>query len=249
MNGQARRLHTGALFFFRVSCRHMSSFLYASLALFVVWAIVLFLSKNTRHEQVVMSVIGLVLAPGAMAIAALDYHNVTVATIGIEDFLFSFCVFGIASVIYQFALGKHTKKLRGRRILLSHPATHWLPPIIIALGIWAVLGVARAVALGLSSVQAAIVGGLLVGTYVIADRKDLMFDALLSGVFVAVLVFASEQLFFVRLFPEAASQYWQAGNLSGLVLAGIPLEELLWAGVVGFAIGPLYEYMRDVRLK
>ncbi len=229
----------------------MSPFLYVSLALFAVWAVVLFLSKRTRHEQIVMSIIGLVLAPGAMAVAAIDYRNATATagSVGIEDLLFAFCVFGIASVIYQFALGKHTKKLRGARIFLSHPATHWLAHLVIALGIWAVVALSLTVVLGLSSIQAAIVAGLLVGTYVIADRKDLMFDALLSGLFVAVLVFAAEQLFFVRLFPDAAAQYWQSGNLSGLVLAGVPLEEILWAGVVGFAIGPLYEYMRDMRVK
>lgn len=228
----------------------MSPFLYASLALFAVWAVVLFLSKRTRHEQIVMSVIGLVLAPGAMAVASIDYRNAAATgTVGIEDLLFAFCMFGIASVIYQFALGKHTKKLRGARILLSHPATHWLAHLVIALGVWAVVALSLTVVLGLSSIQAAIVGGLLVGTYVIADRKDLLFDALLSGIFVAVLVFAAEQLFFVRLYPEAAAQYWQNGNLSGLVLAGVPLEEILWAAVVGFAIGPLYEYMRDMRVK
>lgn len=228
----------------------MSPFLYASLALFAVWAVVLFLSKRTRHEQIVMSVIGLVLAPGAMAVASIDFRAAAATgTVGIEDLLFAFSVFGIASVIYQVALGKHTKKLRGARILLANPAAHWLAHLVIALGIWALLALSLTVVLVLSTVQAVIVGGLMVGTYVIADRKDLLFDALLSGIFVAVLVFAAEQLFFVRLYPEAAAQYWQNGNLSGLVLGGIPLEEILWAAVVGFAIGPLYEYMRDERMR
>jgi len=228
----------------------MSQFLYASLALFAVWTVILFLSKRTRHEQIVMSVIGLVLAPGAMSVASVDYRAVeATGMVGIEDLLFAFTVFGIASVIYQFALGKHTKKLRGTRITLSHPTTHWLAHLVIALGAWAVIACSMIVVLGLSTVQALIVGGLLVGTYVIADRKDLLFDALLSGLFVSVLVFAAEQLFFIRLFPEIAATYWQAGNLSGLVLAGVPLEEIVWTGVVGFAIGPLYEYTRNVRDK
>jgi hypothetical protein len=228
----------------------MPPFLYASLAMFAAWAVVLFLSKRTRHEQVLMSVIGLVLAPGAIAVASVDYRNVGAAgAVGLEDLLFAFSVFGIASVVYQFVLGKHTKRLRGARILIPHPAAHWLAHLIIALGIWAVIALSLNVILGLSTVQAVIVGGMLVGTYVIADRKDLLFDALLSGLFVSVLVFAAEQLFFVRLFPEAAAQYWQTANLSGLALSGVPVEEILWAGVVGFAIGPLYEYMRDLRVK
>jgi hypothetical protein len=230
----------------------MSPFLYVSLALFVVWAALLFVSKRTRHEQIVMSIIGLILAPGALMVSSIDYRAVgTVAqgAIGIEDLLFAFSLFGVASVVYQVVLGKHTKRLRGPRLIISHPPSHWLAHLIIALGIWACVSLSLTIVLALSTVQAVIVGGLLVGTYVIADRKDLMFDALLSGLFVSILVFASEQLFFVRLYPEAAAAFWQSQNLSGMMLSGIPVEELLWAGVVGFAIGPLYEYMREMRVR
>ncbi len=229
----------------------MPPFLYVALALFVIWAIILFLSKRTRHEQLVMSVIGLVLAPGALMLASVDYRSVGVAaggTVGIEDLLFAFSLFGIASVIYQFVFGKHIKRFRGERLFLSHPPTHWLAHLIIALGIWACISLTLNIVLALSTIQAIIVGGLMVGTYVIADRKDLMFDALLSGLFVSVLVFTCEQLFFVRMFPDIASGYWQTAQLSGLALGGIPVEEILWAGVVGFTIGPLYEYMREMRV-
>ncbi len=228
----------------------MSPFLYASLALFAVWTIVLFLSKSTRREQIIMSVIGLVLAPGAIMVAALDYRAAGAGGgVGLEDLLFAFCLFGLASVIYQVVLGKHVKKLRGSSMFFPHSASHWLAHLIIALCIWAVLSLAFTVVLSLTTIQSVIVGGLLIGTYVIADRKDLLFDALLSGLFVCALVFSIEQLFFIRLFPEAAATFWQAERLSGLTLGGIPLEELLWSGVVGFAIGPLYEYVREVKLK
>ncbi len=228
----------------------MSPFLYTSLALFVVWAIVLFFSKSTRHEQIVMSVIGLVLAPGAIMVASLDYRATgAIGGIGVEDLIFAFSLFGLASVIYQAVLGKHTKKLRGGPMFFTHPASHWLAHLVIALSIWGVLSLAFTVILSLTAVQSAIVGGLLIGTYIIADRKDLVFDALLSGLFICALVFAIEQLFLIRLFPEAAHTFWQAQRLSGLTLGGIPLEELIWSGVVGFAIGPLYEYMRELRVK
>jgi len=229
----------------------MSPFLYVSLALFVFWCGVLFLSKKTRQEQLVMSVIGLALSPGAIMIASLDSatSGTTIGgTVGIEDLLFAFSVFGLASVIYQVVLGKHAKRLRGDRIFLSHPATHWLAHLIIALGIWTCIALSLVVVLGLTAAQSVVVGGLLVGTYVIADRKDLMFNALLSGIFVSALVFAAEQIFFVRMFPDAAPAFWNARHLGGLMLGGIPVEEIVWSGVVGFAIGPLYEYMREIKL-
>ena len=229
----------------------MNPFLYVSIALFIVWCAVLLLSKKTRQEQLVMSVIGLALSPGAIMIASLDSVSSGRSlngSVGIEDLLFAFAVFGLASVIYQVVLGKHAKKLRGDRIFLSHPATHWLAHLVIALGVWTCVALSLVVVLGLTASQSVVVGGLLVGTYVIADRKDLMFNALLSGVFVSVLVFAAEQIFFVRMFPDAAPAFWSARHLGGLMLGGIPVEEIVWSGVVGFAIGPLYEYMREIKL-
>ena len=74
-------------------------------------------------------------------------------------------------------------------------------------------------------------------------------EQILSGIFISGLVFAAEQVFFGRMFPEAAPAFWQARHLSGLMLGGIPVEEIVWSGVVGFAIGPLYEYMREIKLK
>ena len=229
----------------------MNPFLYVSIALFIVWCAVLLLSKKTRQEQLVMSVIGLALSPGAIMIASLDSVSSGRSlngSVGIEDLLFAFAVFGLASVIYQVVLGKHAKKLRGDRIFLSHPATHWLAHLVIALGVWTCVALSLVVVLGLTASQSVVVGGLLVGTYVIADRKDLMFNALLSGVFVSALVFAAEQIFFVRMFPDAAPAFWSARHLGGLMLGGIPVEEIVWSGVVGFAIGPLYEYMREIKL-
>jgi hypothetical protein len=37
--------------------------------------------------------------------------------------------------------------------------------------------------------------------------------------------------------------------LSTFILGGIPLEEILWAGIVGFTIGPMYEWLRRYSIK
>ncbi len=230
----------------------MPSFLFVTIALTIVWAIIYALSKTTRHEQCVMSIIGLILAPGALVLASLDYRSgrdVTSTMVGVEDLLFAACLFGIAAVIYQVVFSKHTARLKGARIRLNHPVSHWFSHLLIALGLWAFISLSLTLVLHLSSVQAFIVGGMLVGTYVIADRKDLLFDALLSGLLVATLVFMVEQLFFMRIFPEAAAGFWQLENLTGILLGGIPVEEILWAAVVGFAVGPLYEYTRQLAIK
>ncbi len=230
----------------------MASFLYVSLVLVLIWLALFFFSKGTRREQIIMSVVGLCLTPAAILVASLDYRNqATIAQpiISIEDLLFGFALFGIAAVIYQAIFGKHAERTAVPRPKRMASMFRWAAELVLILCLWISISVASLVIFHLTSIQSVIVGGLLIGIYMIASRKDLLTDALLSGLFVAILIFLTEQLFFVRLFPEAAAEYWNTKSLSGISLAGVPLEEVLWSGIVGFTIGPVYEYVRRWKLK
>jgi hypothetical protein len=230
----------------------MPSFLIVSLVLFVVWLIFFLFVTQTKREQLIMSVVGLVLAPGVLLVVANDYRNMisdTMSGVGLEDLLFSFSLFGIAAVIYQALVGKHAHKIKGERFRHPHPAVHWYVHLVLVLGLWAFVSLLFMDIFELASIRALIIGGLLIGVYVIADRHDLLLDALLSGLFTALLVFLTEQIFFARLFPEAVNQFWRFDQMTTFLIGGIPLEELLWAAVVGFTIGPLYEWLRRYELK
>lgn len=196
-----------------------------------------------------MSFIGLLLAPAVMLLSFGSRSNLSVISpIGVEDALFAFSLFGIASVVYQVVFAKHLEFMRDARQKRGPSLLRWSASLIFAICAWLFLATGLVVLFSTPSLQATIVSGLMVGIYVIADRKDLLADALLSGFFIAILVFIIEELFFVRLFPEAARTLWVENNVKDILLSGIPLEELLWMGVVGFTIGPLYEYVRRMRL-
>ncbi|MBM5789868.1 hypothetical protein FJZ23_02145 [Candidatus Parcubacteria bacterium] len=227
-------------------------FLIAALVLFFVWLALFLFSNATRREQVIMSVVGFVLAPGILLIVADDYRQIVserVASVGLEDLLFSFSLFGIAAVLYQALFGRHAHKLKGERLRHAHPAVHWYAHLLIVLGLWAFIALLLIHVFELASIRALIVGGLMIGIYAIADRRDLVLDALLSGLFTAILVFLTEQLFFARLFPDAAAGFWRFDEMSLFLVGGVPLEEILWAAVVGFTVGPLYEWLRRYELK
>ncbi len=229
----------------------MPPFLLSSILLFIVWLIFFLVSKKTRREQLIMSVVGLVMAPPLLLIAATDYHQIVsdqALPIGIEDLLFSFCLFGIASIIYHVLLGKHVHKFKGDRLRLKNPAAHWISHLLLVLGVWACIALAAIVFFQLPSMQSVILGGLMIGIYIIADRQDLLIDALLSGFMTFVLIFFIEHIFFVRLFPDVAAHFWQWNTLSKFIIGGLPTEELLWAAVVGFTIGPMYEWLRRYRI-
>jgi len=231
----------------------MPTFLFSAIALFVVWLILILSFPKTRFEQLVMSIVGVLLAPAVILVIANDYRGQTLTQggfIGIEDLLFAFSLFGIAAVIYEVLIGKQIgKRVFRREKKHEFPVAYWASWIVIAMGIWSFISLSCIYILSLSSIQALIIGGALIGTYIVADQKNLLINAIVSGLLTALLVFLSEQFFFVHLFPEAATQFWQFDRLSGFVIGGIPFEEILWAAVVGFAIGPLYEYVRSLKKK
>ncbi len=230
----------------------MTSFLIVSLVFFVIWLAILFFSHETRREQIIMSIVGAIMAPGIILVVAEDYRNIVsdqIAVLGIEDLIFSFALFGIAAVIYQVLLGKHLHKMRGERVKIKHPVTHLITHLILVLGLWAFISLLLIHVFSLASIQALIVGGALIGTYIIADRHDLLFNALVSGLMLAILLFIVEQFFFVRLHPVDAAMFWQWNAVSKFVIGGVPLEELIWAATIGFAIGPLYEWLKRYELK
>ena len=221
-------------------------FLITSLVMFVVWLAILLASSNTRREQIIMSIVGVVVTPGVLLVASQDYRSIiaeSAATIGIEDFIFIFSLFGIAAVIYQVAFGKRLHKIKGDRIVIPDPSAHLLTHLIMVLGLWALISLVLVHVFAMASIQALIIAGLFIGVYIIAERQDLLLDALFSGILTASLVFLVEQLLFFRLFPAGAASLWQE-SVSIFFVGGVPLEEILWAGVVGFTIGPLYEWLR-----
>ncbi len=230
----------------------MPTFLFTSLALFVVWLALMLFSNSTRREQVIMSIVGLIVAPGILLMVANDYRAALSSGsiwIGIEDLIFTFSLFGISAVIYHAILGKHAHKLKGQRIKIGHPVMHWLVHLVLVLGIWAFIALLFIDVFEMASIRALILGGLIVGIYIIADRQDLLFNALVTGLVMAMLVFISEQIFFVRLYPDAVAGFWQFSAIRTFMVSGIPLEEILWAAVVGFTIGPMYEYLRKYELR
>ncbi len=224
----------------------MPTFLYASLALFAVWAILLLLSRPTRREQLVMSAVGLVVAPAALFLAAQEGTGVIQGPIGVEDLLFAVSFFGVAAVAYEALMGVHLHAVRPARKDPKHPLLAWAGRLMLALSFWAAVSVANLFVFELSIPRALAAGALLVAVYVVADRKDLLLNALISGVFMSALVFLCQQLFFVRLFPaEAAVRALSAPYLIG----GVSTDILLWSAMAGFAIGPLYEYVRRLKAK
>lgn len=219
--------------------------------LFLIWILLLIFGSRARREQLIMSVFGLLLAPIMLYLAANDVRAGLLQTsesFGLVDFVFAGSLFGIAAVIYHVLTSHHVYKLRRRRFR-HESLTHWIAQLVIVLAIWFSTALLVMTFFNVDSLHAMATGALLVGIYIIADRKDLLLDALLSGVFVGLLLFILSQLFFLRFYPELGANLIDPTTANFVHLGGLPLSQLFWGFLVGFTIGPLYEYVRHLGVR
>ena len=79
-------------------------------------------------------------------------------------------------------------------------------------------------------------------------RRDLLFNALLSGILMALisLVFYFPIIIFS---PEWVGKTYLFETLSGIMIVGIPAEELVFWFLAGLVFGPFYEYWQGERLR
>lgn len=159
---------------------------------------------------------------------------------GVEDFLYGFFVGGITNVIYEAAFGKHLARRRDRR----HDWMLFLVPFfIIFLSIFT-----TPYYLPINSLYATVIGALLLSGLMIYFRPDLLIDAVISGILFGALTMLGF-IIFLFFFPGIIGQWWQLQNLSGILIQGIPFEELLFAFAFGAVAGPFYEFFMGLHFK
>lgn len=224
-----------------------------ALALFLLWVALFVRSASTRREQLGISILGLLLSPGILLFSLLSdverSSQLVPSMVGLEDFLTTFSLCGIAAVAYQVFFNRRRQALPKRDKRRALTKTPWPLHIVLLLSLWILLCAVLLILFKATPLSAALVSGLLIGMYMLMHRHDLLVDALLSGLFLAVLIFVLEYFFFVRLFPEYAGAFWQWNPRGSFLIRGVPLEELLWAATIGFTLGPLYEFVKGYRLK
>jgi hypothetical protein len=204
------------------------------LILAIIWGISFGVFRLLRWELLLASSIGFLLLPGTMLLEA------GALSLSVESVLFSFFMSGIAATIYHIALGQFYGSVKSPkkqidtdlslivRFLLFMMIFSW-----IAFGIGYIFPISPVVA-GLSA-------GVLMSGYIALHRKDLLIDSLLSGLLLAVVALAA----------GAVSSAFETGDLlsfSGVYVLGVPANLLIWSFTIGIVLGPLYEYLRDMRL-
>ncbi len=217
-------------------------YLLGSLALLAVWCLVFISQKRLRREMLFAS---LLVTPAALSEVFFVPGYWTPDAIGnpklsVEDFIFTFAIGGIISVIYELFLGKNTQHQRLCRCFKGEI----FPGLILGSGVIAIL--LAYVTLKINFMYAVYLGIIIDTVLVVITRPDLLPKVIYSGLLFGLLYFFFFSL--LSFFIPGFIRHWNFTNLSGIIILGVPLEEILWAIGTGGVVGPIYEYLLSIRL-
>lgn len=209
----------------------------------IVWVVLYLHRKDLRREMITMSVLFAILGlfPEYLWWTK-DWwrpQTVTGTVIGIEDFLLGFSNGGIAAVLYEELFKKRIYKYKSRN--------HNLSTALIIICSYLILGLIFHI-LELNSFVATAIAYFITGGILIFLRKDLMWDAILTG-FCGVIASIPIYLLLEYFSPNFIEKTWLWSNLSGICFMKIPIEDLIFYFLAGFSIAPMYLYWKNEKLR
>ncbi|NOZ63474.1 MAG: hypothetical protein GXO71_00740 [Caldiserica bacterium] len=219
-----------------------------SLLLLIIWGFFFIFKKNLRREMLWASLwtapLGLtepLFVPGYWNPPSL-FNLAEKTGFDIESIIFSFAIGGLVAILYEiFFKTRHIKmgmeehyhrRHRFHSLAVSSPLL-----IFVALAVWT----------DWNHIYCAIVAMFLGGIAAIICRPDLKKKVWVGGLLFLGFYF----VFFVTLvavFPDYVRSVWNFSQISGILILGVPLEELLFAFSLGMLWSSLYEHIHWYKL-
>jgi hypothetical protein len=160
----------------------------------------------------------------------------------IESFLFSFGVGGLAAIVYERFFPVVHRKIPVSHRHQNRHRLHLLAAFSAPI-IFLILFSLTKLNPVYSTVLALFGGGL----FTWYCRPDLIKKMIISG---GIFLFVYFGYFFSlnMVFPEYVKKVWNLSAISGILIAGIPLEELFFAAGLGFLWSGIYEHFTWKRI-
>ncbi len=158
--------------------------------------------------------------------------------VGIEDFLWAAVVGGIASVVAEILLKEKLSVIRK-----AARKRHFAPFVVVV-----VVFIALESWHPGKTIYNTIIA-FAVGALVIAYLRSDLVPTMLTGALSFTVLYFALFLIFLFLYPGFIQRYYNIPNLLGIYVAGVPIEELLFAGTGGAIWSVAYEYVQGYRLE
>jgi hypothetical protein len=211
------------------------------LILSIFWLLMFLKRKDLRREMLWASFLGMPF--GFIEIFFVPYYWKPESLFnlmgqygfGMEGFLYSFLIAGIAAVGYEFLERKKTVKIKRNKRLHIAPFVLFL---VVFLG-FEVLFPAKPM---LNLVVAFFCGVILT----VMIRPDLLKQVLASGLIFGVFYFII--FAFVNItFGDLVSRFYSSQIMNNLKILGVPIEEIIFAFAGGAFWSTIYEYTKAYR--
>ena len=220
------------------------TYLIASLIAMAIWLALYLHRKDLRKEMFVVSSIVALLGLYMEAFFwTKDWWRpptITGTVIGIEDLLFGFAFGGIAAVVYEEIF---KRKLSRQIVAERNHRVH----LLIVLGLSVSIGLIGQFVLGLTSANTWMLAIGAPTVVMLCIRRDLITNSLATGAILTLIAFV---VFSILNFIEPGFVYswWLFENLSGTIVLGVPLEDVIWFFTAGAFLGPVYEFWNRRKL-
>lgn len=219
------------------------AYLITSLLLLLVWVLLYWIKPQVRKKMLLVSFLTAPLGLTEPFFVPLYWFPFTLFDLAqqtrfdLESLLFSFAVGGIAAVLYESLLGKsrkpvsahemHQRRHRFHRLVLFSP--------FISFGLLYFLTL-------LNPIYSAIIAMTIGAIATWLCRPDLLKAMLTGSILFLVIYFLVFLVGFVWLFPGYVEAVWNLPAISGVLIVGIPVEELLFAVSLGAMWSSVYEH-------
>ena len=162
--------------------------------------------------------------------------NIGEWTFGLEDYCFAFAFGGISTGIFELLM---------KRFWHAEDIEFDWKGFIKLIGI-VLLNITLMGALSklfhLKSLYASIISFIIITGYIFYRRPLFIFSGLVTALLMMFFMGLFYWGFFFKLYPEVIGRWWLRNALSGITLAKVPIEELMWVGSAALFIGPAVRY-------
>jgi hypothetical protein len=214
-------------------------YFFGSIVASLPWLVVFFFRKDLQREMLVMGLLFMV--PAVIAeyfIWTVDYWRpITLegTRIGFEDILLGFTNGGLIAICYEFFLGKKHLLLEKKNTNVSALLIFLLLVFVLTLLFWG---------FHVNSSIATPISFLVAVTALLLLRRDLIVYSLVSG---TITMIGSIPVYIILeyLSPKFVNKTWLIGNLTGITIAGIPIEDLIYYFTLGCLLGTFYLFWKN----
>jgi len=227
----------------------MNEWLIFSLGFLIIWFVIFLLNSRFRKEMFWVSLLTMPLGLTEPIFVPKYWNppslfNLAARTgFDIESLIFCFAIGGIGAVIYQTFFKVKYKKMTKHKMHSKRHRFHLFaltsPPIIFII---------LFLLTNLNPIYSASISMFVGGVAAILCRPDLKKKILVSGVMFLALYFVFF-LVFNLVYPEIVSNIWNLSAISGILILGVPLEELIFAYAFGMLWSSYYEHIKWYKLK